>query len=53
VKWLHFDEEINEHNPLMFTCGVCRKTTGSYPFDPSEKLHEPGCRSELMNKLRM
>ena len=53
VKWLHFDAVIDENNPLMFTCGVCRKTTGSYPFDPDNKLHEPRCKNELMNKLGM
>ena len=37
----------------MFTCSKCRKTSGSYPFDPTEKTHEDNCVNELMNKLGM
>jgi hypothetical protein len=51
VKWLHFDRVIDENNPLMFTCGICKKTTGSYPYNKTEDLHEVGCLSKLLGSL--
>ena len=53
VKWLLLDEPIEEGNPLMFTCSFCRKTSGSYPYNSDEKIHEDKCRNMLMNKLGM
>lgn len=53
VKWLYLDAPIQEGNPLFFTCSFCRKTSGSYPYNPEEKIHEKKCLNELKMRLGM
>lgn len=49
VKWLHFDDVIDENNLLTFTCSYCKVTSNR----KSEKKHEPKCKNLLMNMLGM
>lgn len=55
VKWTPSHGDLGPKNPLMYTCAVCKCTSGEFPsiLNKQEKIHEPGCRVALMCALGM